>query len=325
MVEPVGIAFIGSGSVSRWHAAAVAACPQARLVGLYDADHGRAERAAREYGCAVYRRVDHLLADSRVRAVAVLSPIELHHEHVLRALAAGKDVLVEKPVATSLAEVRDIERAALASGRVCMPAHNYIYAPNLRRMRDLVESGGFGRIVSAWIVYTLHHPREVAARYPGVLRQIMTHHFYSMLYLLGRPRRLAALAVETRPGGEKLDQEDEVAVILETVDGALVSLFAGFAADDHTADPWTVLYKVLGTAGGGVYSWRDTVVLTAGAGLSWRYPAYEESFAAEVDHFVRRCVLEGAEPLSTIGDAAMAQEMVEAAEEAIRTGSVVDF
>lgn len=325
MVEPVGIAFIGSGSVSRWHAAAVAACPRARLVGLYDADRERAERAAREYGCASYSCVDNLLADSRVRAVAVLSPIESHHEHVRQALTAGKDVLVEKPVATSVAEVRDIERAAQASGRVCMPAHNYIYAPNLRRMRDLVDTGAFGRVVGAWIIYTLHHPREVAARYPGVLRQIMTHHFYSVLYLLGRPRRLTALATETRPGEEKLDREDEVAIILEMANGALVSLFAGFAADDHTADPWTVLYKVLGTAGGGVYSWRDAVALSPGAGLSWRYPAYEESFAQEVDHFVRRCILEGAEPLSTIGDAAMTQELVEAAEEVIRTGSVVNF
>jgi predicted dehydrogenase len=295
----------------------------ARLVGIYDARPDRTEAAAREYGCRRYDSVDELLDDDGVRAVAVLSPVDLHREQTLEALAAGKHALIEKPVASTLGEVQEIESAARESGLVCMPAHNYIYAPSLRQTKQLLDDGALGRIVSAWIIYTLHHPREVAAKYPGVLRQIMTHHFYSLLYLLGKPARMTALATETRPEDESLGREDQAALILEMPGGALVNLFASFAADDQTGDPWTVVYKVLGTGGGSVYSWRDAVSLSPGAGLSWRYPAYEESFAHEVDYFVRRCILGGEAPLSTIADAVLAQSLIEAAEESIRTGATV--
>jgi predicted dehydrogenase len=128
----------------------------------------------------------------------------------------------------------------------------------------------------------------------------------------------SALASETR--SEKLGREDEVALILAMPNGALVNLFASFAADDQTSEPWTVTYKILGTTGGSLYSWRDAIVMAPGAGLSWRYPAYEESFLHEVEYFVRRCILNGEPPLSTMQDAVTAQMLVEAAEEAIRTG-----
>jgi predicted dehydrogenase len=320
-MHDVGIAFIGAGDVARWHAAAVTACAQARLIGFYDVESDRAASAARQYGGRAYSSVEELLNDPAVQAVTVLSPIEHHVQHALQALEAGKHVLVEKPVASCLSEVQQLERKVKGSDKVCMPAHNYIYAPEVQRMRRLISAGTLGEVVSAWIIYSLYHPREVAAKYPGVLRQIMTHHFYSLLYLLGKPIRLAALASETR--SELLNREDQVTLILAMPNGALVNLFASFAADDQTSEPWTVTYKILGTQGGSFYSWRDAVIMAPGAGLAWRYPAYEESFLHEVDYFVQHCILNGEPPLSTIQDAVSAQMFVEAAEEAIRTGRTI--
>ena len=319
----VGIAFIGAGDVARWHAAAVTTCAQAKLIGFYDVQPARAASAARQYGGQAYGSIEELLNDPAVQAVTVLSPVEYHVQHALQALEAGKHVLVEKPIANQLSEVQQLERKAHESNKVCMPAHNYIYAPEVRRAQRLISAGTLGEVVSAWIIYSLYHPRDVAAKYPGVLRQIMTHHFYSLLYLLGRPVRLTALASETR--SEKLNREDQVALILAMPNGALVNLFASFAADDQTSEPWTVTYKILGTQGGSLYSWRDAIVMAPGAGLAWRYPAYEESFLHEVDYFVQRCILNGEPPLSTMQDAVTAQMLVEAAEEAIRTGHTIVF
>ena len=323
MHDSIGIAFIGTGAVAHWHAAAVTACAQARLVGFYDVQSDRAASAAQEYGGHAYSSIDELLNDPAVQAVTVLSPIEYHVQHALQALEAGKHVLVEKPVASTLAQVQQLEYEARKSNRVCMPAHNYIYAPEMQRARRLIATGMLGEVVSAWIIYTLYHPRDVAAKYPGVLRQIMTHHFYSLLYLLGKPVRLVALASETR--SEKLNRDDQVALVLAMPNGALVNVFASFAADDQTSEPWTVTYKILGTTGGSLYSWRDSVIMAPGAGLSWRYPAYEESFVQEVDYFVRRCILNEEPPLSTMQDAVTAQMLVEAAEAAISTGRTVTF
>jgi predicted dehydrogenase len=317
----VGIGFIGAGAISELHAKAVAGCRDARLVSLYDANPVRAADAALAYGCRAAESVDALLDNPDVQAVSVLSPVEFHHEHALKALKAGKHVLVEKPVGMSRAEIMDIRDAAQASGKICMPGHNYIYESGVIRLKKLIEAGEFGQIVSAWVLYTVFHNRPIAAKYPGVLRQIITHHLYSLLYLLGKPLRLSALAAETRI--EKLDREDQVTLILEMANGALVNLFASFAADDQTSDPWTVLFKVLGTKGGGTYSWRDSIITEAGVGLSWRYPAYESSIAHEVDYFVRRCILDGEPPLSTIDDALTAQTLIEAAEESIRSGRTI--
>lgn len=323
MAETIGIAFMGAGTVAHLHANAVAQCDGARLVGVYDVREEQARAIVQQHGGRVYANADELLDDADVQAVAVLSPLEFHREHVVRALDAQKHVLVEKPVASTLVDVQCLERKARASGKVCMPAHNYIYAPELRRARRLITSQTFGKVVSAWIIYTLYHPREVAAKYPGVLRQIITHHFYSLLYLLGRPICVTALASETRSPQEKLDREDQVALLLKMPGGALVNLFASFAADDQTSEPWTVTYKILGTEGGSTYSWRDNVVMTPRAGLSWRYLAYEESFVHEMDHFIHRCILGGEEPLSTMRDALDAQRLLEVTEEAMRTGTTI--
>ena len=325
MAEAIGVAFIGAGTVAHLHANAVARNEDARLVGVYDVREEQAQSFAQKYGGRVYGDVDELLDDAEVQAVAVLSPLEFHREYVVRALDAQKHVLVEKPVASTLEDVQYLEHKARACGKVCMPAHNYIYAPELRRARQLITSHTFGKVVSMWIIYTLHHPREVAAKYPGVLRQIVTHHFYSLLYLLGRPMCVTALASETRSPQEKLDREDQVALLLKMPGGALVNMFASFAADDQTSDPWTVTYKILGTEGGSVYSWRDNVVMTPRAGLSWRYLAYEESFMHEMDYFIQRCILNGEEPLSTMRDAVDAQMLLEATEEALRKGTTINL
>jgi predicted dehydrogenase len=319
MARALEVAFIGAGTVAALHAAAVDATSGAHLAGLYDPQEDAARRLVQIHGGHLYPSLDDLLSDPTVQAVAVLSPLESHHTHAAAVLHAGKHVLIEKPVAATRAELEDLQSVAAATNLVCMPAHNYIYLPAMRQIRRCIDSGAFGTITSAWIVYNLHHPTDVARKYPGVLRQIITHHFYSLLYLLGRPSALTALAAEIRPAGQRLDREDQVAILLQMESGALVNLFASFAADDQTSDPWTVLFKILGTHGGGVYNWRDSVILNGGAGLAWRYPAYEESFVHEWHYFVHEAINQGQLPLSTLDDAIVAQSLIEAAEQSIAT------
>src|SRR5206468_12627767 len=103
-----------------------------------------------------------------IDAVFVLTNLESHLEYTKLALAAGKHVLVEKPVGVSVAEIEQMNAAAEAKKRVCMPGHNYIYEGGMMRTRELVEGGDLGKIVSAYVMYNIHHPEDVAKRYPGV-------------------------------------------------------------------------------------------------------------------------------------------------------------
>ncbi|MBA2292157.1 MAG: Gfo/Idh/MocA family oxidoreductase [Gemmatimonadales bacterium] len=101
---PVGV--VGVGALGRHHARHYAAMHGADLVGLYDADHARAAAIAEEVGCRAFQALPDLL--SAVQAVSVAVPTSFHREVGLACLGAGVSVLMEKPIATTLAEADEM-------------------------------------------------------------------------------------------------------------------------------------------------------------------------------------------------------------------------
>lgn len=114
-------------------------------------------------------------------------------------------------------------------------------------------------------------------------------------------------------------------VNLRLQSGALAHLCASFAADDHSADPWTVMVKAIGTAGSTAYSYRNWVELKPGLVHSQTYSAYQGSIDNEVRHFVQGCLGRSEAPLSTLEDAVAALRIVEAAELSADAEKVVDL
>ena len=321
--DTIGVGFIGAGDISILHARAVARCPGAKLVGLWNRGQDRAKQRASEFGCQNYESPEALVRDPNIQAVFVLTNLETHLEYTKLALNAGKHVLVEKPVGVSVAEIEEMKRLADAKKLVCMPGHNYIYEAGMNRSKELIDGGDLGRLVSCYAMYNIHHPEEVAKRYPGVVRQILTHNSYILLYLMGKPKRLCAMKACLHY--KEYTEEDIAMVQLEMENGALAHLCASFAADDHAADPWTVMVKVIGTGGSTRYSYRDHVEIKPGLVHSQTYTAYAGSVMNEVRHFIDGCVRRGEAPLSTMADAITAQKMIEACERSIREGSVVEL
>ncbi len=317
----IGVGFIGAGDIAVLHAAAVKKCPGAKLVGLWNRNQERATQRATEFGCRNYASPEALVADPAIDAVFVLTNLETHLEYTALALGMGKHVLVEKPVGASVAEIERMKALADAKDLICMPGHNYVYESGMIRTRELVDNGDLGTIVSAYVMYNIHHPEEVAKRYPGVVRQILTHHSYILLYLVGRPVELCAMKATLHY--KEYAEEDIAMVQMRLHNGALAHFCASFAADDHAADPWTVMVKVIGTAGSTRYSYRDHVEIKPGLAHSQTYTAYQGSITNEVRHFLIDCLRMGQQPLSTLDDAITAQKMIEAAEKSIAETSVV--
>ncbi len=319
--DTLGVGFVGAGDISVLHARAVAKCPGARLVGLWNRGQDRATQRAAEFGCRNYATPQELVKDPAIDAVFVLTNLETHLEYTKLALEVGKHVLVEKPVGATVGEIEQMKTIADARGLVCMPGHNYVYEAGMVRTRELVEAGELGRIVSAYVMYNIHHPEEVAKRYPGVVRQILTHHSYILLYLVGKPVELCAMKATLHY--QEYPEEDIAMVQMRLANGALAHFCASFAADDHAGDPWTVMVKVIGTAGSTRYSYRDHVEIKPGLVHSQTYTAYQGSITNEVRHFLVDCLRHGEKPLSTLDDAITAQTMIEAAEASIRDGKLV--
>jgi predicted dehydrogenase len=307
------IAMIGAGIVAELYAKAFERGVNATFAGVYDPRRERAEAFASRLGGQVYDSRADLLADGNVDAVLILSPNHAHYEDAMAALKAGKHVVIEKPIAETASEIAMLERAAAAAGRVCMPAHNYIYMESVIRMRRLIAEGRFGQLASIWILYNIFHSEDIAIRYGGVLREVAVHHAYSLIFLAGRPVKVSAH--KSRVHYEKLDAEDQVMLTCEMPNGAFANLWVSFAASDPTSDPWTVLYKVLGTKGGASFSWNDASFVDDG-GPAWGITNYVESFYTELTHFIAS-IGSGVDPLSSLRDAIDAVAIIEAAERSI--------
>jgi len=320
MLAPVGIGFIGAGEISILHNRAINQIPGARLVGLWNRTSERAMQRAADYGCKRYETPEELVADPEIQVVFVLTDLDTHLRFVKLGLEAGKHVLVEKPLGSTVAEIQEMKAVACRTGLVCVPGHNMIHEDSIARARDLIQAGDIGKIVSCYVMYNIQHSEERASTLPGMCRHILTHNIYTMLYLVGRPKRVTGLKAMRHY--EKLTKEDLAMCLVELENGGIAHLCASFAADDLSADPWTFMVKVIGTAGTTRYTYQDWVEARRGISHSRVFTAYQATITNEDRYFVDVC-LRGGPPRSSLDDAIMAQKVVEAVERSIAEGITV--
>jgi UDP-2-acetamido-3-amino-2,3-dideoxy-glucuronate N-acetyltransferase len=115
------------------------------LVALSDADSATAVRLGQDFAVPV-RTYDAILADPDIQAVALATPASQHAGHARRALEAGKHVFVEKPLALTVAEGRDLMALACKTGRTLMVGHLLRYHPVVVKLLELVDAGRLGTI-----------------------------------------------------------------------------------------------------------------------------------------------------------------------------------
>ncbi|HEA67525.1 MAG TPA: Gfo/Idh/MocA family oxidoreductase [Desulfobacterales bacterium] len=312
--KKIGIGFLGTGNVSVLHAEAIKRNPRGELIAVWNRTWEKSRERAEQFGCRVCREPEEIVSDPEVDAVFILTNLETHHQFATLALKHGKHVLVEKPVSDSVNKIDDLNRLSKETGMVCMPGHNMIYEDSILRSSEIIKAGELGKIISVYVMYNFFVSEELASQYPGIIRQILTHNVYTLLYLGGRPHRVTALKASLHY--EKLTIEDIAMAIFELDNGALAHVSASFGSDDLSADPWTFVIKVIGTKGTVRYSYQDWVLALKTKYHSKTYAAYQGTITNEVAHFIDIC-LYGGEPRSTMNDASAAQEIIQAVERSI--------
>ncbi len=133
------IGVIGVGVMGSNHARVFAGLPGARLVGVADPDRKQAEFVADTLGCAAVADVEELLALG-VDAVTIAAPTHLHHSIALTCFVDGIHVMVEKPIASSVEEGRDIIAAARRAKRTLMVGHVERFNPAVEAIKDAVRN-----------------------------------------------------------------------------------------------------------------------------------------------------------------------------------------
>ena len=161
-------------------------------VALAEPEPALSQAAQHAHGVAAYASLTELLGHAGLDAVYLATPTPLHAEQVLQAAAAGKHVLVEKPMATTLAEARAMVEAAERAGVLLLVGHSHSYDAPIQAMRALIDSGELGRVrmVNTWCFSDwLQRPRRAdeldAAQGGGVTLRQGAHQFDIIRLLCG--------------------------------------------------------------------------------------------------------------------------------------------
>jgi predicted dehydrogenase len=318
MGKIIKVGFLGAGDIANLHAEAVNGLSGVELKGLWNRTASKGEEKAAKYGCKTYPTAEDLLNDPDIDAVFILTNVETHLHYIELAAKAGKHILIEKPVADTLEELLKVKQIVDKAGVKCMPVHNYIYDAGVKRIRDMVQNGSLGVITQFYMLYNIFHAEDNRVRYPGVIHQILTHHAYTMLYLVGKPKLISCM--KTTLDYTYAGQENLAMATMKMENNALSHLCASFTGDDHVGEPWTCLIKVMGTKGSAKYSYRDWVINTPNGPHSQTYYCYPETIKNTATHFVENVLAKGEAPLSSIEDAITVQRIIDACEDSAIKG-----
>jgi len=204
----IGVGLIGYGLGGRaFHAPYVRATPGMALRAVVSRDPARVHADLPDM--TVAPDVAALLALPEIDFVIVCSPDGFHAEHALLALEAGKDVLIDKPFATTLADARRVAEAAERHGRLVTAFQNRRWDADFRTLRQLLASGRLGEVVQFESHFDRWRPTAAAvwkeAREGGSWLDLGPHLVDQALVLFGRPLAITADIATLRDGAPAPD------------------------------------------------------------------------------------------------------------------------
>jgi scyllo-inositol 2-dehydrogenase (NADP+) len=210
----IDVGLIGFGLAGRsFHAPVISAVPGLRLAAIVQ--RTGSEAAATYPYARIVRTLDELLAIPHIRLIVIATPNETHAPLARQCLAAGRDLVVDKPFATSYEEAASLVELAQKSGRLLTVYQNRRYDGDFQAIRELVAAGTLGRIVRFETNYDRFRPnrkpnawRERQVPGAGILFDIAPHLIDHAMVLFGLPEAVTADIRIEREGGLSDDAFD---------------------------------------------------------------------------------------------------------------------
>ncbi len=232
----VRLAVIGAGRIGARHAKMAATEPACELVAIADPDPAAAALAA-EVGAAHYVSHDELLDTARPDGAIVAVPTGLHAEVGVACARRGVHMLMEKPIADSLAAGRRIVATAEAAGVRVAVGHHRRFDPAVGGAQECIRGGAIGTLLAVSVIWAVRKPAAYFdlewRRQPGggpVLINLI-HDIDCLRAICGEVERVYA---ETGRVGRAFDVEDTAAIVLRFGGGAVCTI----TASDATPSPW---------------------------------------------------------------------------------------
>ena len=344
-MERIRVGIIGCGNIAVAHLNGYRNCANfAQVVALSDLNTTNAKKLREEFTLEadVYGDYHKMLKSKGVDVVDICLPIIAHSDAAIASAKAGKHILIEKPFANTLSEAKQIVKATDEARVTLMVAHDQRFRAQHLKMKQFIESGKIGRIVSARADIN----QNIEAILPqghwhyshrGALISIGIHMLDLLRYFVGNVKRIsgfhttAMMPMIGQKGVEGEEADDLGVAAFEFDNGALGTLVASYCAKAH---PWHDSVILHGTAGGmhtigGLHIKSE--VDDSFAKLSkietenedvddWRF---RPSYSKEIEHFLK-CLREGKEPLCSGHDNLYTMGAIEAIYKSSVSGKAVD-
>jgi UDP-N-acetyl-2-amino-2-deoxyglucuronate dehydrogenase len=228
----VRFGLVGCGGISTQHIEAMNAVDGAQLVAVTSASSERARATGETWGVPWTAGLEELLARDDVDAITVTTPSGFHAEIALAALRRGKHVIVEKPLALSVADADGLIAEGRRQGRLIATVSQRRFEPVMQALRRAVVAGGFGRIALVMAESLNYRPqsyydsaawRGTRALDGGVLMNQAIHEV-DLVCWLGGP--VSSVAAHVATLGHQMEAEDAATVSLRFASGGLGEIVA---------------------------------------------------------------------------------------------------
>lgn len=344
MSKKIKVGVIGSQFITHIHTVSLRRCGAAEVWAVASPTPGNAERFASVHGIPHhFTDYQRMLALPELDLVVIGAPNDVHCAITLDAAAAGKHVVVEKPLCLNLAEADRMIDGCRRAGVKLMYAEELCFTPKYVRLKQLLDSGALGTptlLKQAEKHDGPHAPHfwDVNRSGGGVTMDMGCHAIEFFRWLLGRPPIKSVYAqMNTQVHQDRTRGEDNAILILEFANGVV-----GLAEESWTKkggmDDRAEVHGSEGVAyadllhGNAIEAYStvgyDYAVEKAGSTKGWSFPIYEEEwnygFPQEMAHFVD-CVQNDKPPLVTGEDGRAVLEAIFAAYESARTGRKVEL
>jgi len=312
-MRKLGVAVVGAGFWGRNHARNLKELAETRLVAVYDRDKAKAKAVAELFGVEAYSNSRQLLKRSDVEAVTVCTWSTSLAKETLRALKAGKHVLVEKPMANNVREAKRILDLAQKNQRVLMTGFLMRFIPGVQRIKEAIEKGEIGTLVYCTARRVSQWPERIGD--VGVVKDLAIHDVDITRYLSDSD----PVEVYAKAGSFRHKKfEDHAQILLTFKDGKTAFIEAN----------WLTPYKIrkLTVTGSEAimtldYITQEITIETAGQTLAPRYEV-KEPLKLELQHFANS-ILHNKEPMVSGIDGLKALQIADAALKSARKGTAI--
>jgi predicted dehydrogenase len=347
MNKTIQLAVLGAGRIAQVHLRGYNRIrDKVNVCAVVDVREEVARSTAADWGVGkTYPTLDQLLTNEPCDAVDICLPHDAHVECVEAACAAGKHVLLEKPIARTIQEADQIISSAARRGLTLMIGHNHVFNPIVEKAKQIMAEGLIGRphlvkvFSFGWLLFAAEDFRKSKSRTGGgVFIDTGTHFVYILRHLLGSVE--SVLALQANSVRDEMEGEDNAIVSLRFSNGCVGEITTSYAAripgwEQGFPSGWEQGLVILGERGAirlnltedelSLYSEQDRFPMELRGWTTIRLRnAYADSFNLEVEHFIDSLIhrstprVPGSEGRKTL-------EIIDAAYRSAETGHLISL